>query len=292
MRLLGTMLLVLISVFIASVPLVFAVGDSYVNVVVRDQSQTILSEASVEIYEIDSATNESYLVNTLYGNTEKQVLLTAGVTYKAVAILEDYIQDTGFMVFKPEEFSSSDLVIVMKESTSDSDYSIQKNVGNYITFNGTSVNFQEITITIDSLSYMDSCYIAWSINGSQQQTYTANPHITSYEKSRDFTRGDDQHEIYVYIEGELEKVFIIQEQEQIGMAEITDDISTSKIGFIIFFLFTIGAAGSIQSKAKKYGIETLTGLSIIFSFINYYMLILALPLIIGLIAKKVTGGEQ
>jgi hypothetical protein len=278
--------------FILATQLANAIGDQYVNIRVQDESFTILDEAVVDISEI--FTNNTEKVHTIYGNTEKRVLLQTGHLYLIQATLTDYEQENGFFTFKPEEYNGIDLVINMRTVSSSENIKININSDSTIVFND-SLSTKDLTVTIDSLFKMDSSSIVWTINGTSELTYTADPQVTTFSATRTFTRGDDQHEINVYVEGNLKKQYVINEETQTDYAEEVSalaSVRTSKIAFFVFLMFAMMCAAGIQYTFKDYGLPGFTAVTAIFAFLNYYMIVVAVPMILALIAKQVIiGGD-
>lgn len=255
---------------------------------VLDESYSILEDSIIEIYYTPND-GEDKLVDRIYGSGSKYIMLERGKTYTAKAFRDDY-ELIDIIIFKPEQLISDSLVLTMKTTVSNTYLQIEINQPNILFFNSTETT-KNIILSIDSSEQIQDLYVVWDINGSNRQTVSRD-YIKNIDINRDFTTGDGQHEIYVYISDELEKKFIIKEKTVTTFFTLSQGIKTSRLAFLTFLIFVLSCAGFVQHHFKDYGKETLTGLSVIFSFLNYFMVIIAGVMLISIVTKKAFGDQE
>lgn len=276
---------------------VIANEDTYINVRVQDQSFNILSEARTKIYELDNINNETVLVDSIYGNNEKQIKLTGNQTYQVKSFLEDYTQDNSYFVFTPTELQGSALVITMNANGSSDNINIYTSTSNNLPF-GQGQTSYDIDIFVESSQLMRDVLIEWLVNGTtslSDSVMTGDDNDFSATKIFTANYANLTATVRVYDADNIyhERVFFFKNVQRETRYETTfyEALLYSKFAFAIFFIFLISVAGGVQNTFKNYGIATFMGGSVLLSFINLYMLIPAITTMIGLFLKKNLGDD-
>ena len=272
--------------------------DDYVNIKVQDESASILDKATTDIWWLDTNTNTTKLVSTIYGNNDKTIRLKGTDIYRVNSYLSGYTQTNGFDIMKPEELEGNTKVITMSQNGSIVRVNIWANRDRNLPFvNDLPISYPLI-VYVKADDEMQDAEITWYTD----DVLFGLPHIMTgdqheFSSSINFLNSYTNMTALVYVKdadnNEIEQSFLFRNTVRYKRYDVSfySQLLYSKFAFAIFLVFTLSIGMGIQKKFRRYGIESVVALSVMLSFLNLYMIIPSVILGFAKIMKKTVSDD-